>query len=129
MSNHLYAETMLTPGLGIPFQWRFQNCGRDLLELMDRESPVYGALEHAIERCFTNGIPQAHASVAYGRVTFVAQCHASSSRNQSCGGAASSESRCGWMSILTGVYPMNSPSVCTAAGSPPVSTSNEPARW
>ena len=50
MAKHLYAETLLTPGLGIPFQWRYGGSESDLLSLMDRESPVYGALEQSINR-------------------------------------------------------------------------------
>ena len=50
MPSHLYAETLLAPGLGITFQWRLLDGGQDLLALIDRESPVYGALVQAIER-------------------------------------------------------------------------------
>ena len=50
MPQHLFAETLLAPGLGVSFQWRYQNKGRDLLSIMDRESPVYGALGQAIDR-------------------------------------------------------------------------------
>jgi len=48
--SHLYAESLLAPGLGASFQWRHQNNGTDLLAILDRESPVYGALRQAIER-------------------------------------------------------------------------------
>ena len=47
---HLYAETLLTPGLGNSFQWRHQSNGRKLLDIVDRESPVYGAISQSIER-------------------------------------------------------------------------------
>ena len=47
---HLYAETLLSPGLGGAFQWRYQNNGRQLLAIIDPESPVYGALAQAIDR-------------------------------------------------------------------------------
>ena len=47
---HLYSETLLTPGLGVSFQWRHQNNGRSLLGVLDKESPVYGALGRAIDR-------------------------------------------------------------------------------
>ncbi len=47
---HLYAETLLSPGLGGAFLWRYQNDGRELLSILDRESPVYGALGQAIAR-------------------------------------------------------------------------------
>lgn len=50
MPQHLYAETLLAPGLGVSFQWRFQACGLHLLDAIDRESPVHGALRRAIER-------------------------------------------------------------------------------
>ena len=50
MPQHLYAETLLAPGLGVTFQWRYQNNGRDLLAIIDPESPVYGALGQAIAR-------------------------------------------------------------------------------
>ena len=50
MPQHLYAETLLTPGLGGSFLWRFENHGRGLLDVVDRESPVYGALSQAINR-------------------------------------------------------------------------------
>lgn len=50
MPEHLYAETLLTPELGVSFQWRYQNNGRHLLAVLDRESPVHDALEQAIER-------------------------------------------------------------------------------
>jgi len=46
----LYAETLLAPGLRVSFQWRYQNNGRDLLAVLDPESPVNGALGQAIER-------------------------------------------------------------------------------
>ena len=44
MPQHLYAETLLAPGLGVVFQWRFQNCGHHLLDFLDPASPVHGAL-------------------------------------------------------------------------------------
>ena len=47
---HLYAETLLAPGLGVTFQWRYQNNGRELLDVLDSDSPVRGALGQAIER-------------------------------------------------------------------------------
>ena len=47
---HLYAETLLTPGLGNSFQGRYQSIGRKLLDIVDRESPVYGAISQSIER-------------------------------------------------------------------------------
>lgn len=47
---HLYAETLLTPGLGGALLWRYQRNGRALLEILDRDSPVYGALGQAIDR-------------------------------------------------------------------------------
>ncbi len=50
MPHHLYAETLLTPGLGVSFQWRYQNNGRDLLAIIDPDSPVYRALGQAIDR-------------------------------------------------------------------------------
>ena len=54
MPLSLYAETLLTPGLGTPFMWRFdspkQQVSRDLLGLLDPESPVYGAWDQAIDR-------------------------------------------------------------------------------
>ncbi len=50
MPQHLYAETLLAPGLDVSFQWRHQNNGRDLLAIIDPESPVYGALSQAIQR-------------------------------------------------------------------------------
>ena len=50
MPQHLYAETVLAPGLGVTFQWRYQNNGRNLLELLDPESPVVRALGQAIDR-------------------------------------------------------------------------------
>ena len=50
MPQHLYAETLLAPGLGVTFQWRYQNDARDLLAILDPESPVYGALRQSIER-------------------------------------------------------------------------------
>ena len=50
MPQHLYAETLLAPGLGVSFQWRYQNTGRGLLDLIDPESPVIRALGQAIER-------------------------------------------------------------------------------
>ena len=49
-SPHLYAETLLNPGLGVSFQWRYQNNGRHLLAVLDPESPVHGALGQAIDR-------------------------------------------------------------------------------
>jgi len=48
--DSLYAETLLAPGLRVSFQWRYQNNGRDLLTILDPESPVHGALGQAIER-------------------------------------------------------------------------------
>lgn len=54
---HLYAETLLTPGLGTSLQWRYQNNGRELLSILDPESPVYGALGQAIDR-FENTVFQ-----------------------------------------------------------------------
>jgi len=50
LPQHLYAETLLTPGLGGSFQWRFQNNGRCLLQVVDPESPVYRALGQAVDR-------------------------------------------------------------------------------
>jgi hypothetical protein len=50
LPQHLYAETLLSPGLGVVFQWRFQNCGHHLLDILDPASPVHGALRQAIER-------------------------------------------------------------------------------
>ena len=50
MPQHLYSETLLTPGLGGSFQWRYQNDGRYLLAVLDPESPVRGALTEAILR-------------------------------------------------------------------------------
>lgn len=50
MRQHLYADTLLAPGLGIVFQWRHQNNGQGLLALIDPESPIHGALGSAIER-------------------------------------------------------------------------------
>ena len=50
MPQHLYAETLLVPGFDISFQWRHQNNGRTLLELVDPESPVYRALGQSIDR-------------------------------------------------------------------------------
>jgi tetratricopeptide (TPR) repeat protein len=50
LPQHLYAETLLTPGLGGSFQWRYQNHGRGLLSVVDPESPVYRALGQAIDR-------------------------------------------------------------------------------
>ena len=47
---HLYAETLLNPGLGVSFQWRYQNNGRYLLAVLDPESPVHGALAQSIDR-------------------------------------------------------------------------------
>ena len=47
---HLYAEMVLAPGLDITFQWRYQNNGRELLGILDEDSPVVGALGQAIER-------------------------------------------------------------------------------
>jgi hypothetical protein len=46
----LYAETLLSPGLGLGFQWRFQDNGRYLLAILDSDSPVSGAIAQAIER-------------------------------------------------------------------------------
>ena len=50
MSQHLYAETLLTPGLGVPIAWRYQNKAQYLIELLDSDSPVRGALSQAIDR-------------------------------------------------------------------------------
>jgi len=50
MPHHLYAETLLAPGLNSVFQWRYQSDGRDLLGIIDPESPVYRALGQAIDR-------------------------------------------------------------------------------
>lgn len=50
MPHHLFAETLLAPGLTANFQWRYQNSGKDLLSIMDRASPVYGALSQSINR-------------------------------------------------------------------------------
>ena len=50
MPQHLYAETLLAPGLDVSFQWRHQNNGRDLLAIIDPESPVYAALGQAVQR-------------------------------------------------------------------------------
>jgi len=47
---HLFAESLLSPGLGVAFLWRFQNNGRELLDILDPESPVHGALGQAIDR-------------------------------------------------------------------------------
>ena len=50
MPEHLYAETLLVPGLSVSFQWRYQNTGGDLLSIIDPASPVYRALKQSIER-------------------------------------------------------------------------------
>jgi len=50
MPHHIYAETLLAPGLNSSFHWRYQNDGRELLNIIDAESPVYGALGQAIDR-------------------------------------------------------------------------------
>ena len=50
MPEHLYAETLLVPGLDVSFQWRYQNTGGDLLSIIDPESPVYRALKQSVER-------------------------------------------------------------------------------
>ncbi len=50
MLQHLYAETLLCPGLDLSFQWRFQNNGWGLLDVIDPESPTRGAFEQALER-------------------------------------------------------------------------------
>ncbi len=47
---HLYAEALLAPGLDVSFQWRYQGNGRELLGVLDEDSPVRGALGQAIER-------------------------------------------------------------------------------
>ena len=47
---HLYGETLLTPGLRNSFLWRYQNNGRSFLDVVDPESPVYGALSQSIDR-------------------------------------------------------------------------------
>lgn len=48
--QHLYAETLLCPGLGLSFQWRFQNNGQGMLSIIDPESPTRGAIDQALER-------------------------------------------------------------------------------
>ena len=50
MPQSLYAETLLTPGLGVPIVWRYQNEARYLIDLLDSDSPVRGALSQAIDR-------------------------------------------------------------------------------
>jgi len=47
---HLYAETLLVPGLSTTFQWRYQRNGTELLDVLDPESPVCSALGQSIER-------------------------------------------------------------------------------
>ena len=47
---HLYAETLLSPGLDVVFLWRHQGNGRDLINILHEDSPVRGALGQAIER-------------------------------------------------------------------------------
>ena len=61
MPQHLYAETILVPGLDISFQWRHQNNGRTLLSLVDPESPVYRALGQSIDR-FENTVFELEAN-------------------------------------------------------------------
>lgn len=50
MPQNLYAETLLTPGLGVPMVWRFQNKARHIVDLLDSDSPVCSALSQAIDR-------------------------------------------------------------------------------
>ena len=88
MPGHLYAETLLAPGLGVTFQWRYQNDADDLLAILDPESPVYGALRQAIER-FENTvfelaalgkpsilIPYPHATNQHQKTNAMALVHA-----------------------------------------------------
>ena len=50
MPQNLFAETLLTPGLEIPIAWRHENRSDYLIELLDEDSPVCGALSQAIDR-------------------------------------------------------------------------------
>ena len=60
MSQHLYAETLLAPGLGCSFHWRFQNSGRYIHDIIDQDSPVLGALKRAVDR-FENTVFELNA--------------------------------------------------------------------
>ena len=50
MPLNLYAEPVASPGLGVPLQWRYQNDAAHIVDILDRESPVCGAIKQAIER-------------------------------------------------------------------------------
>ncbi|MEM7304807.1 MAG: hypothetical protein AAF372_04710, partial [Pseudomonadota bacterium] len=50
MSHNLFAETLLTPGLGVPIAWLHENKSHYLIDILDSDSPVCGALSQAIDR-------------------------------------------------------------------------------
>ena len=50
MPLNLYAEPVASPGLGVPLQWRYQNNAAHIVDVLDPESPVCGAINQAIQR-------------------------------------------------------------------------------